>query len=112
MTISDTELEAGLRNLRTRADDIAPPPFDLAERTRERYRAQRRSRAAIGAGGLVAALVIVGVPLAASALLADGGSREMAAPSRPDYLTSLYGTGTRGSLAGDEDWLAGVQALS
>ena len=40
MTITDSELEAGLRNLRGRADDIAPPPSDLARRTRERYRAQ------------------------------------------------------------------------
>jgi regulator of protease activity HflC (stomatin/prohibitin superfamily) len=53
MSVSDTELEAGLRALRTRAGHIAPPP-DLAERTRARYRAQRRSRAGWAAGGLTA----------------------------------------------------------
>ena len=30
MTISDTELEAGLRDLRSRVDHLAPVPVDLA----------------------------------------------------------------------------------
>ena len=38
MTISDIELEAGLRDLRGRTDHLVPPPADLAQRTRERYR--------------------------------------------------------------------------
>jgi hypothetical protein len=115
VTISDSELEAGLRNLRTRADDIAPPPFDLAQQTRHRYRAQRRSRAALAAGGLVAALVFIGVPVAASTFAADPQRREVAGPSGRTFVpsppTGLYALPTRGSLADDEGWLSDVTAL-
>ncbi|TQN40839.1 hypothetical protein FHU33_0190 [Blastococcus colisei] len=114
MTTSDTELEAGLRSLRTRADEIAPPRSDLAQRTRERYRAERRSRAAWAAGGLAALIVLVGVPVASSMTL-GGGRAETAAPSTgssPDPLTSLARIPTRGSLAGDADWLEAVTQLS
>ncbi|TFV87936.1 hypothetical protein [Blastococcus sp. CT_GayMR16] len=113
MTISDTELEAGLRSLRARADEIPPPPSDLARRTRERYRAQRRSRAALAAGGLVALVVLVGVPVAASTILTGEG--QTATPSghtsTPATRTGLYGLPTRGDLADDEEWLAAVTAL-
>jgi hypothetical protein len=114
VTISDTELEAGLRRFGTRADFIAPPPDDLAQRTRERYRAQRRARMAMAAGGLVAALVFVGLPVVASAIV--GGDRgQTAAPSegsQPAPERTLAEIPTRGSLAGDEDWLEAVRTLS
>ena len=71
MTISDIELEAGLRDLRGRTDHLTPAPADLAQRTRERYRAQRRTRTAIAAGGLLAVLVFVGVPVAGLDFAAD-----------------------------------------
>ena len=115
MTISDSELEAGLRGLRTRADDMAPPPQDLAQRTRERYRAQRRHRAAMAAGGLVAALVVVGVPAVASTFAAETQRGEVARPSDRTFVpappSGLYALPTRGSLAGDEAWLDEVAAL-
>ncbi|WP_346620665.1 hypothetical protein [Blastococcus montanus] len=113
MTISDSELEAGLRDLRYRADVLAPPPADLAERTRARYRAQRRSRTAIAAGGLVALALVVGVPVATSGLLSGDRGGEVAVPSSPtqDPARSLYDLPTRGSFAGDEEWLAGVREL-
>ncbi|TFV67840.1 UNVERIFIED_ORG: hypothetical protein E4P37_01760 [Bacillus sp. AZ43] len=110
--ISDTDLEAGLRDLRTRADEIPPPPAGLAELTRARYRAQRRSRAAWAAGGLVAALVLVGVPVAASMLAVDS-DRGQAASERtvvPSPSEGLYALPTRGSLADDQEWLAGITA--
>lgn len=111
MPISDSELETGLRTLRTRADVLAPPPADLADRTRKLHRAQRRSRAALAAGGLVTLAVLVGVPVAASSLLAGDRGSEVAAPSGPtrDAAPALYDVPTRGSLAGDEEWLAGVR---
>ncbi|TYP88112.1 hypothetical protein [Blastococcus xanthinilyticus] len=113
MTIPDSELEAGLRNLRARADLTAPPPADLAERTRARYRAQRRSRTALGAGALVVLAVVVGVPVAASGLLSGDRGGEVAVPSSPapEPAPALYDLPTRGSLAGDEEWVAGVREL-
>ncbi|MDP5181042.1 hypothetical protein QOZ88_00180 [Blastococcus sp. BMG 814] len=113
MTISDGELEAGLRDLRYRADVLAPPPADLAERTRARYRAQRRSRTAMAAGGLVAIAVFAGVPVATSGLLSGDRGGEVAVPSIATRAPApaLYDLPTRGSLAGDEEWLAGVREL-
>lgn len=114
MTISDSDLEAGLRDLRHRADVIAPPPADLAERTRARYRAQRRSRVALAAGGLVAALVFVGVPVVASTV-AEAPRGEVAdRPERsfvPSPPSGLYALPTRGDLADDVEWLDAVAAL-
>jgi hypothetical protein len=116
VTISDLELEAGLRDLRGRADHLVPPPADLAQRTRERYRAQRRTRTAIAAGGLLAALFFVGVPVAASTFLADPQHGQTATPSghtfTPSAPTGLYALPTRGELADDEEWLAGVTELA
>jgi len=114
MTISDSDLEAGLRDLRSRADVLPPPPEDLAQRTRDRYRAQRRSRAALAAGGLVALVVLVGVPVVASTV-AEAPRGEVADPAErtfvPTQASSLYSLPTRGSLAGDDGWLTGMAAL-
>jgi hypothetical protein len=113
VTISDTELEAGLRDLRSRADHLAPAPADLARRTRERYRAQRRGRIALASGALVAALVVVGVPSLASTVH-DGGGRT-AAPATggdPGRLPPMTDLPTRGSLENDVEWVAGARQLS
>ena len=110
--ISDTQLESGLRDLRGRADHLAPPPADLAQRTRQRYRAQRRARAALAAGALAALVVVVGVPVAASTFLGDPG--RTAAPSdgpAADVVPTLSELSTRGSLAGDPAWLDAVEQL-
>ncbi len=103
----ETRLRAGLQ---ATADGVGPAPGDLAERVRQRARAQRRTRLALAAAGVAAALVFVGVPVVASTLLADGGT---AAPARrtsppPPPLDELP---TRGSLAGDAEWLGAVAAL-
>jgi hypothetical protein len=109
VTLSDPELETRLRDLRDRADHIAPAPFDLAERTRERFRVERRRRTALAAAGLAAVLVLVGVPVAASGLLADRlGGETATSPDRP----ALSDLPTRGSLAGDAEWLEAVTMLS
>jgi hypothetical protein len=112
VTISDADLEAGLRSLSTRVDDVLEPPTDLARRTRERYRAQRRGRMAIAAGGLVAALIVVGVPAVAATIL--DGPGQTAAPTTggdPGRLPSLADLPTRGSLAGDGAWVEAVRLL-
>ena len=112
MTISDIELEAGLRDLRSRTDHLAPLPADLAQRTRERFRAQRRTRTAMAAGGLLLLLVFVGVPVAASTFAADPQRGQTATPSghtfTPAAPTGLYAVPTRGDLADDEEWLAAM----
>lgn len=110
-----TDLEDRLRRgLQATADDVAPAPRDLADVVRHRARRQRRTRLAVGAAGLVAALVFVGVPVVASTLVADSGSRTATPAERPrlDPLPTLLDAPTRGSLADDEEWLAGVRALS
>jgi hypothetical protein len=115
VTLSDLDLEAGLRQQRTRADEIPPAPFDLAQRVRERSREQRRRRVALTAAGVAAALVVVGLPALTSGLIGEGIRGESAAPSsapRRTLLPSNLDVPTRGSLAGDEDWLAGIRALS
>jgi hypothetical protein len=114
VTISDTELEAGLRNLRTRADDIAPPPFDLPELVRDRHRSLRRREFGLAAAALSAVLVLVGVPVVASTIAAGDWGRTAAPSQRSqvDPVPTLAELGTRGSLAGDADWLDAVKRLS
>jgi hypothetical protein len=110
--ISDIELETGLRELRSRADHLPPPPADLARRTRERYRAQRRGRIAMATGALVAALVVVGVPAVASTVL--DGRGQTAAPTTgadPGRLPALADLPTRGSLADDGAWIEAARLL-
>lgn len=112
MTMSDSDLEGRLRDLRLQVDLVPPPPHELAERTRHGYRAQRRRRMALAVTGLVAALVLVGVPVGTSGLLSslrDGETADEPLPPVPDG--GLYDVPTRGSLADDAAWVAGVQAL-
>jgi hypothetical protein len=116
VTLSDLDLETRLRDQRTRAEEIAPPPVDLAQRVRQRAREQRRRRAVLTAAGVTAALVFVGLPALASGLVGEGSRGESAAPSsqRPSVTTvpALDDLPTRGSLAGDEGWLREIAALS
>src|SRR5688500_9275163 len=69
VTISDHDLQGRLRDLRLQADLVPSPAHDLAERTRQSYRAQRRRRAVVAVTGLVVAMVLVGVPVGTSVLL-------------------------------------------
>lgn len=114
MTLSDTDLVTRLRDQRARADELAPPPVDLAQRVRDRAREQRRRRVALTAAGIAAALVFVGLPALAPGVLDDGSRRsDAASPStRRAPAPSHLDVATRGSLAGDEEWLAGVRELS
>ncbi|NEK59655.1 hypothetical protein GCU56_17500 [Geodermatophilus sabuli] len=109
------ELETRLRNgLQARAAQAPPAPRDLAARVRQRARQQRRARLAVAGAGLAAALVLVGVPVIGSNL-ATSGSGEVARPSERPPLAprpTLYDVPTRGSLAGDDEWLADVAARS
>jgi hypothetical protein len=115
VTLSDTDLEARLRDLRGLADDVPPAPLDLAELTRARYRVERRRRARLAAVGIAAALVVVGVPAVAGQLDPLTGRQEVAAPTERTFTPSppsgLYALPPRGDLATDEEWLAGVAAL-
>jgi hypothetical protein len=110
VTISDSDLEGRLRDLRY---DMPLVPLDLAQRTRDRHRAQRRRRRMLGAVACVAAVVFVGVPLVASGL----GEDHRSAPAAPSHAApalddgpSLYDIPTRGSLAHDDAWLEAVAA--
>jgi hypothetical protein len=109
------DLETRLRQgLQAAADDVPPAPYDLADRVRQRARTQRRTRLAAGAVGLVAAVVLVGVPVGAATLLGDRTGGQAAAPSgaaQPEAVPPLAELPTRGSLAGDAAWLAAVRAL-
>ena len=113
MTLSDLDLETRLRDQRTRADETPPAPVDLAQRVRERARAQRRRRIALTAAGIAATLVFVGLPTLVSGLVDEGSRGEAASPSRPRaFAPSHLDLPTRGSLAEDEEWLAEVRTLS
>ncbi len=105
-----TDLETRLRRgLLASAEDVAPAPRDLAALVRHRARRQRRTRAAVAAAGLAAALVFVGVPVVASSVATDS---ETAAPTeRTTPYLPLYDLPTRGSLADDQAWLDAVAAL-
>ncbi|MCV2490072.1 hypothetical protein OF117_11935 [Geodermatophilus sp. YIM 151500] len=106
----DTDLEDLLRaDLRARGAAAPPAPPDLAARVRRQHRHQRRTRllVATAAAGVVA--LFAGV---ATALPTDRPAQPAApattAPRPPTYLEDLP---TRGSLASDEAWLAGVREL-
>jgi hypothetical protein len=111
MSLSDLDLEALLRDQRLRAADVAPPPADLAQQVRGRYRRQTRQRIALAAAALAVAAVFVAVSTVGSALL--GGTGDPAAPPAPSAAgaTALYGVPTRGSLADDAAWVDAVAAL-
>jgi hypothetical protein len=114
VTLSDLDLETRLRAQRTRAEETPPAPSDLVQRVRERAREQRRRRLALIAAGVAAALVFVGLPTLASGLVGEGSRGEAAAPSSPSRtrVPSNFDYSTRGSLAGDADWVDGVRTLS
>ncbi len=106
----DDELRARLTAL---ADATAPPPrADLAAVVEHRHRARRRTQLRLGAvGAVVVAAVAVG-----SVLVPDGPSAEPAtavavAPDVSDLPASDDGP-TRGSLAGDAEFLEAVRQLS
>ncbi|UOX99813.1 hypothetical protein [Blastococcus sp. PRF04-17] len=104
MTLADPDLERRLRDQRHRAAEVAPPPYDLAARTRARYRAERRQRIRLAAAAAAVVLAVVAVPTVASTLLDDGRGSPAGTPE-------LFDLPTRGSLAGDEEWLAGMAAV-
>ncbi|TFV62729.1 hypothetical protein E4P41_06520 [Geodermatophilus sp. DF01-2] len=55
--------------------------------------------------------MFVGVPVVASTLVADGGTAAPAQRPRLEPLPTLYDQPTRGSLAEDEEWVAGVRKV-
>jgi len=111
MAPSDLDLEGRLRDLRFRAGAEAAPPPDLAATVRALHRRQRRNRVRLAAAGLAAAMIFIGVPVLASSL--DAQRSETAGPSDPTPRGEqvLFEQPTRGSLAGDAEWLAGIAAL-
>jgi hypothetical protein len=108
---TDTELEIRLRrDLRARRAAAPPAPADLADRVRRRHRSQRRAQ-------VLAAVAAVAV-VAGSAGAATLVTRIQAGPA-PDTIDrpsispedTVLGWPTRGSLAGDEEWLDGLRRL-
>ena len=104
----DRALREGLRWLA----EHAPPPRgpDTADRTVARNRAQRRRWAAWTATVFAVGAVLAAVPATVSGLPA-GPAGVPAESSAGGAVPSLYDVPTRGSLAGDEEFLAGVRAL-
>ncbi|TFV88079.1 hypothetical protein E4P40_10650 [Blastococcus sp. CT_GayMR20] len=107
----DADLEGRLRDLRVRADDLAPAPADLVRAVRARHRRQRRTQLRFAAAGLAVALLFIGVPVIASTLDAQRSETAKPAEETPGRAErALYGQPPRGSLADDEEWLAGIAA--
>ena len=111
MPPTDSDLEARLRrDLRARQDDVPPAPADLADRVRRRHRSQRRTRALT----LVDAAAVVAVFAGASSLVPDrptARSTDAAEAAPRSGAPTILDRPTRGSLAGNEEWLADVRRL-
>jgi hypothetical protein len=107
--VRDDELRARLTAL---ADATAPPPrADLAAVVEHRCRARRRSQLRLGAVGAV----VVAAVAAGQVLLPDGPSAEpaTAVADAPDVRDRPASQGpTRGSLAGNAEFVEAVRQLS
>ena len=108
---TDTELEIRLRrDLRARRATAAPAPADLVDRVRRRHRSRRRAQLLTA----VAAVAVVAGFAGAAALV----TRIQAGPApdtadQPSFAPedTVLGWPTRGTLAGDEEWLDGIRRL-
>jgi hypothetical protein len=107
--------EGALRErLRALADATAPPPrADLAAVVERRHRARRTTQLRVGAAAVVVAAVAVAVPLVRDGEPARSVSAVADAPAGADLPGSdVHGVPTRGSLAGDAEFVEGVRQLS
>lgn len=96
------QLRADLREAARRAPT---PPADLAHTVLARRRGIRRQRAALLGAALAVALIVAGLPLGLSAW--QGSSSNQVAAGEE----AVYSLPTRGSLAGDAEFLAALQRL-
>jgi hypothetical protein len=111
MALSDADLEGRLRDLRFRADELPPAPEDLAGTIRARHHRQRRTELRLAAAGLAVMLLFIGVPVITSALSSSGsGTADRSEPTAGGADRVLHEEPTRGSLATDDAWLAGLAA--
>jgi hypothetical protein len=110
VALSDTDLERRLRELRVRADDLPPAPTDLARIIRARHRRQRRTELLrLAAAGVAVALLVISVPRLTSSLGTQRAATADPSEEAPRWAGQvLYEQPTRGSLADDEDWVAGL----
>jgi hypothetical protein len=104
--VSDLDVRDALHRL---AAEAGPPRGrDTADAALGLARRQRRVRAGWAAGALAVALLGAAVP----AVLPDAGpAAGQAATSGTPQATGTYDVATRGSLAGDEAFVAGVAAI-
>jgi hypothetical protein len=124
MSPVETDVERRLRaGLRSWQDEIAPAPPGFAGRVRERERRRRNARAEAAAVLVVVAALVATAGVVARGVVANGtadgvaDSPLMPAPAGPEEsgrleLPDLVDVPTRGSLAGDADWVAGVGELA
>jgi hypothetical protein len=108
---TDTELEIRLRrDLRARQATAAPAPADLADRVRRRHRSQRRAQALAAVAAVAVVAGFAGAATLVTRIQAgpapDTADRQSFAPE-----DGILGWSTRGSLAGDEEWLDGLRRL-
>src|SRR5687768_6524563 len=117
MSPTDTDVERRLRaGLQAWQDEIAPAPADFTARLRERRRRQRQVRTAAVAGLAAAAAVVAVAAIAVRGVLVapdppPAAPGETAAPGESAPLPDLVDVPTRGSLAGDRDWVTAVRDL-
>jgi hypothetical protein len=106
-----TELEQRLRrDLRARQAEVPAPPADLADLVRFRHRRQRRAQVLAAVAALAVGTLLAG----AAGLLPGttlGRSSDTAVSPPPGVAPGILDWPTRGSLAGDADWLAEVRSL-
>jgi hypothetical protein len=106
---TDTELEIRLRrDLRARQATAAPAPADLADRVRRRHRSQRRAQVLTAVAAAAVVVLFAGAATFVSWVRAGPDSDVV---DRGDVGPGILGWPTRGSLAGDEEWLDGLRLL-
>jgi len=104
-----TELEERLRSdLRARQAQAPVPPTDLADRVRRRHRSQRRAQALTAVAVAVVVAVFAGAASLVPALRPD---RRSDTADRPSQGAGILGWPTRGSLAGNTEWVDAVRGL-
>src|SRR5215212_5808012 len=112
MTLSEADVEARLRDVRTRADAVPPPPPDLAETVRARYGAERGRRLRLAGACVALGLLFVAVaPRLGPGPGQDERGAVAPAPAETTGEPALLDVPTRGSLARASGWLADVAAL-
>lgn len=98
------------RHFAERGSAAAAAPTDLAATTRVRHRRRRQQQVALAGTALAVALIAGGIPMLRAALPAPHHIAATSSPAANPPAGDLYDQPTRGTVAGDDGWLAALAA--